>query len=64
MERADCLVLFGATGNLARKKLFPALYQLESRRLLNMPVVGVAINEWTDADLVNFMRDVCRGCSG
>lgn len=57
MERADCLVLFGATGNLAAKKLFPALYHLEARHLLEMPVVGVAINGWTDADLINFMSE-------
>jgi glucose-6-phosphate 1-dehydrogenase len=57
MEQANCLVLFGATGNLARKKLFPALYHLESRQLLNIPVVGVAINDWTDTQLIGFMRE-------
>jgi glucose-6-phosphate 1-dehydrogenase len=61
MEQTNCLVLFGATGNLARKKLFPALYHLESRRLLDLPVVGVAINDWTDADLISYMRDAVRG---
>lgn len=61
MEQANCLVLFGATGNLARKKLFPALYHLESRKLLNLPVVGVAINDWTDADLIGLMREAVHG---
>ncbi len=42
MTRSDALVLFGATGDLARKKLFPALYQLTRRGRLDMPVVGVA----------------------
>lgn len=60
MERSDALVLFGATGNLARKKLFPALYHLETRGLLEMPVVGVAIDDWTDADLMNFMGEAVR----
>jgi glucose-6-phosphate 1-dehydrogenase len=60
LERADCLVLFGATGNLARKKLFPALYQLESRHQLSMPVVGVAIDDWSDAELVDFVRASVR----
>ena len=60
MERADCIVLFGATGNLATKKLFPALYHLEARKLLEMPVVGVAINNWSDADLVSFMSKSVR----
>ena len=37
------LVIFGATGDLAYKKLFPALYQLSARRVLNgRPIVGVA----------------------
>jgi glucose-6-phosphate 1-dehydrogenase len=45
--RSDSLVLFGATGDLARRKLFSALYRLEARRVLDMPVVGVALSDWT-----------------
>jgi glucose-6-phosphate 1-dehydrogenase len=45
---ADALVLFGATGDLAKRKLFPALYHLERRSLLKVPVVGVARSDWTD----------------
>ncbi len=45
---ADALVLFGATGDLARRKLFPALYQLERRGVLELPVIGVARSDWTD----------------
>lgn len=56
-ERADCLVLFGATGDLAHKKLFPALYHLETRMVLNVPVIGVALDDWTDSDLIAYMRD-------
>ena len=37
---ADALVLFGATGDLAKKKLYPALYELERRGRLEIPVVG------------------------
>ena len=40
--RADCLVLFGATGDLAYKKLFPALHALEARGQMGLPVVGIA----------------------
>jgi glucose-6-phosphate 1-dehydrogenase len=40
--RSDALVIFGVTGDLARKKLFPALYQLERDGHLDVPVVGVA----------------------
>lgn len=44
--RADVLVLFGATGDLAKKKLFPALYQMELRGELGVDVVGVASTKW------------------
>jgi glucose-6-phosphate 1-dehydrogenase len=47
-ERADALVLFGATGDLAKRKLFPALYQLERHKALDLPVVGVARSDWDD----------------
>ncbi|HXI67620.1 MAG TPA: glucose-6-phosphate dehydrogenase [Steroidobacteraceae bacterium] len=44
MERRDCdaIVLFGATGDLCYRKIFPALYQLVRKQLLHVPVVGVA----------------------
>ena len=44
---ADALVLFGATGDLAKKKLFPALYDLEELGQLGVPVFGVASSKWT-----------------
>jgi glucose-6-phosphate 1-dehydrogenase len=46
-ERSDALVFFGATGDLARKKIFPALYALARRNRLDMPVIGVARSHWT-----------------
>lgn len=49
--QADALVMFGASGDLAHKKLFPALYRLSARDLLGIPVVGVALDDWTDDDL-------------
>jgi glucose-6-phosphate 1-dehydrogenase len=45
--KADVLVLFGATGDLAKKKLFPALYDMEDLGQLDLPVVGVASSKWT-----------------
>src|SRR3954468_7973307 len=45
---ADALVLFGATGDLAKRKLFPALYHLERHGTLKIPVIGVARSDWTD----------------
>ena len=53
---ADALVLFGITGDLAHKKLFSALYRLESDGLLNCPVIGVATRPWTTEDLRNNAR--------
>ncbi len=47
---ADALVLFGATGDLAVRKLFPALYRLERSGVLKVPVIGVARSDWTDDD--------------
>ncbi|MEM7326128.1 MAG: glucose-6-phosphate dehydrogenase [Actinomycetota bacterium] len=44
---ADALVLFGITGDLAHKKLFSALYKLESDGLLNCSIIGVATRPWT-----------------
>ncbi len=44
--RADALVLFGATGDLSKKKLFPALYRMEEHGLLSVPVIGVARSDW------------------
>ena len=48
---SDALVIFGITGDLARHKTLPALYQLERRMLLEVPVIGSGRTEWTDADL-------------
>ena len=47
--RSDLLVMFGSSGDLAKKKLFPAIYRLECRGRLGVPVIGVARNDWTDA---------------
>lgn len=48
---ADALILFGITGDLARTRLFPALYWLASSGDLDIPVVGVGRTEGDDADL-------------
>lgn len=49
--RGDALVLFGATGDLARRKLFPALYRLEREGRPGIPIVGVASRPWADDEL-------------
>jgi glucose-6-phosphate 1-dehydrogenase len=45
--RSDALVVFGVTGDLAHKQIFPALYQMVRRRELTVPVIGVAFPPWT-----------------
>ncbi|MDN4483883.1 glucose-6-phosphate dehydrogenase [Demequina lignilytica] len=48
---ADALVFFGATGDLARKQIFPALYGMVAHGELDVPVVGVAFSQWSVDDL-------------
>lgn len=49
--RSDALVLFGATGDLARKKIFPAVYEMELGGSCGVPVIGVSSSEWDDDTL-------------
>jgi glucose-6-phosphate 1-dehydrogenase len=51
IARSDALVVFGASGDLAYKKIFPALYALARRGKLEMPVIGVASTEWTEEQM-------------
>jgi glucose-6-phosphate 1-dehydrogenase len=59
VERRDCdaIVLFGATGDLCYRKIYPALYHLVRRRLLTVPVIGVARQGWDVAQLAERVRD-------
>nr|NLI50934.1 glucose-6-phosphate dehydrogenase [Propionibacterium sp.] len=59
-QRSDAVVLFGATGDLARKKLYPALYQLAARGALDVPVIGVARSEWDDDRLRGYAEQAIR----
>src|SRR5216684_2283856 len=45
-SHSDALVFFGATGDLAYKKIFPSLQAMVKRGILNVPVVGVAKADW------------------
>jgi glucose-6-phosphate 1-dehydrogenase len=47
MTNANALVFFGATGDLAYKKIFPALHGMARRGHLTMPVIAVAKSGWT-----------------
>jgi glucose-6-phosphate 1-dehydrogenase len=55
--RAGSLVIFGITGDLAKKLMLPALYRLEERRMLDEPIIGVARSPWSKEDLVKYARD-------
>jgi glucose-6-phosphate 1-dehydrogenase len=57
LSRSDALVLFGVTGDLAHKMIFPALYALTKRGALNVPVIGVASSKWSLAQLHNRVKD-------
>ncbi len=46
-READALVIFGITGDLAKKQTFRSLYRLVARNLLSCPVIGVAVDDWT-----------------
>ena len=46
-QAADVLVIFGITGDLARVMTFRSLYRLERRGLLDCPIVGVAVDDWS-----------------
>jgi glucose-6-phosphate 1-dehydrogenase len=54
---ADVLVLFGATGDLSKRKLFPSLYNLERHGTLHVPVIGVARSDWSDAGFRQHAHD-------
>ena len=53
---ADVLVIFGITGDLAKKMTFRSLYRLDRRRLLDCPIVGVARDDWSIAALRDHAR--------
>jgi hypothetical protein len=60
MTPADALVIFGVTGDLAHKMIFPALYAMARRGVLNVPVVGVAAPTWSPAQLRKQATDSIR----
>jgi len=60
MASADALVIFGVSGDLAHKMIFPALYAMARRGVLNVPVVGVAAPNWSTAQLRKQAQDSIR----
>ena len=62
--KSDALVLFGATGDLAHKMVFPALYTLAKRGALHLPIVGVAAPDWSLPQLRDRVLDSLRRSGG
>lgn len=62
--RSDALVIFGATGDLARKMIYPSLYQMVRRGNLNEPIVGVAREGWSVEKLVERARESIVASNG
>jgi glucose-6-phosphate 1-dehydrogenase len=58
---ADVLVVFGITGDLAKVMTFRSLYRLERRGLLDCPIVGVAVDDWSVDDLKERARTSITG---
>jgi glucose-6-phosphate 1-dehydrogenase len=56
-NHADLLVIFGITGDLARRMTFRALYRLERRGLLDGPIIGVASDDIAAGELVKHARE-------
>ena len=63
-SRSDSLVLFGVTGDLAHKMIFPALYVMAKRGALNAPVIGVAFPKWSLASLRDRVTDSIERSGG
>src|SRR5437588_3655974 len=60
-READALVVFGITGDLAKKMTFHSLYRLEQRGLLTCPVIGVAVEDLSDDQLRSHARESIEG---
>jgi glucose-6-phosphate 1-dehydrogenase len=60
-QPADVVVIFGITGDLAKVMTFRSLYRLEARGLLQCPIVGVAVDDWSVDQLVQRARESIEG---
>jgi glucose-6-phosphate 1-dehydrogenase len=61
---ADVLAIFGISGDLAKKMTFRALYRLEAAGKLDLPIVGVAIDDWDDEKLRRHAREAIGATVG
>ncbi|HEV7958847.1 MAG TPA: glucose-6-phosphate dehydrogenase, partial [Acidimicrobiales bacterium] len=56
LSAADALVIFGITGDLAKKMTYQALYRMEATGQLHCPIIGVAVEPWSTDQLRDAMR--------
>jgi len=63
-SRSDALVLFGVTGDLAHKMIFPALYAMAKHGTLKVPLIGVAFPKWSLDRLHNRVTDSIKRSGG
>jgi glucose-6-phosphate 1-dehydrogenase len=63
-SRSDALVVFGVTGDLAHKMIFPALYAMVKRGTLKVPVIGVALPKWSPERLHRRVTDSIERSGG
>ena len=61
---SDALVIFGVTGDLAHKMIFPALYAMAKRGSLTVPVLGVALPKWSTERLHERVEDSIKRSGG
>ena len=64
LKQSDALVVFGVTGDLAHKQIFPALYAMVKRGELTVPVIGVAFPKWSMERLHRRITDSIERAGG
>src|SRR5208282_3311453 len=64
LPKSDALVVFGVTGDLAHKMIFPALYAMVKRGELKVPVIGVALPKWSLQRLHKRVTDSIKRSGG
>src|ERR1700728_1268488 len=64
ISQSDALVVYGVTGDLAHKMIFPALYAMVKRGTLKVPVIGVAFPKWSLDRLHRRVTDSIKRAGG
>lgn len=64
LQESDRLVIFGITGDLAHKMTLPSLYRLERRKMLNVPILGIAFDDISTDDFIKLARAAIENVEG